>query len=517
MMPSLWSPIRHVLRLTVEARTPLSVSSGETIADIDVALFRDWNGLPCLSGASLAGVLRALHEDYFGADETASLFGYETSRKTDQGQASRLIISFGYVHDKNDRSVEEWRSPKEIAADTLLSLLAEDAPLLRDHVAISHRGAARANLKFDRSSCPTGTRFSLELGLDGDEAEDAQEQDKKALQQVASLIEAPYARFGGAGRRGLGRLGIVRATYCKIDRRGDSGREAWIAYRKLAIDEAPSASTVVTLSAPPAVQSQRRPLTGKLRLQARSFWRLGQGSAPWTSANLEKAADLVPPREPIIRWDANGGHITDKPLASMPGAGVKGAIAHRVEFHLRRLEGPFVKDSTPIDDLPLEDVPPRRADRLFGTMRGKESGFAGAVMMDDMYIDFENQSPATSVRTRNSIDRHTGGVRLQKLFSDEAFWRGPAVVIPITVLTRVPSGQTNDLRELDQNVVKALSWALEDLCNGTLALGGRESAGDGTFDGCIIWSSENDSDLCAAVDALNADSVQATSQRQVQL
>jgi hypothetical protein len=68
-------------------------------------------------------------------------------------------------------------------------------------VAISTFGAAREHLKFDRSSCPVGTRFSFEIALDGEA--DGAEADRREIARVAALILAPYARFGGAGRRGL--------------------------------------------------------------------------------------------------------------------------------------------------------------------------------------------------------------------------------------------------------------------------------------------------------------------------
>lgn len=500
----LLSPLRHVVRLTIESVTPLSIASGESHGDIDAPLFRDWNGLPCLSGTSVAGVFRSLYLDYFGEAAAARLFGHEAPRGSDEGEASRLLVSFGYVHKSDDRAVEGWIAATDRSKDTVLSLLVNEAPLLRDHVAIGPLGAAREHLKFDRSSCPVGTRFSLELSLDG--AADDAAADRAEIERTAGLILAPYARFGGAGRRGLGRLKVVRARYGCLDRRGKQGRESWIAYRKLAIDEALQNSESIQVAAPPAERSRRRPVVGELALRAKSFWRMGQGSRPWADVGDEKAPDLSPPSEPVIAWEKTGS-VTTRSIAPVPGAGVKGAIAHRAEFHLRRLTGIFVEDEK--GEGRVEDAP-RLMDKVFGAIRGTEGGFAGSVWIDDCIFDALRTtgsnagSQTAGTRTRTSLDRHTGGVRLQKLFSDEALWQGD-IVVTVTVLTRM-SANAKNLVALGTQCAKAISWAFEDLCRADLALGAHEAAGDGLFEGTMTWriGDEEIPDLLTAIEMIDA-------------
>jgi CRISPR/Cas system CSM-associated protein Csm3 (group 7 of RAMP superfamily) len=496
---TLFAPLRHIVRLTVEAVTPLSIASGDTSADIDSLLFRDWNGLPCLSGPTIAGVLRALYQDYFEADAAARLFGYEAQRQSDDGEASRILVSFGYVHRENDTAVDGWIGAAEISRDALLSLLAGESPVLRDHVAIGSRGTAREHLKFDRSSCPIGTRFSFELCLDGQEAD--AETDRIEIENAASLILSPYARFGGAGRRGLGRLGIVRAHYACIDRRGERGRRSWLAYRKSSIDLLLPNSVPIALVPPPDQQSCRLPIVGELRLGAKFFWRMGQGPEPWGAPNADSVPDVVPLSEPIIVWDKVGTIVT-RPIAPVPGAGVKGAIAHRAEFHLRRLRGRFVETGATVDD------EPRLSDQFFGAMHGDDNGFAGSVLIDDCKIDYRTlpnikSDMRTGARTRTSLDRHAGGVRLQKLFSDEALWKGE-MILTVTVLSRVPAND-NRLVGLSNEAAQAIAWAFDDLCSGDLALGAREGAGDGVFEGNVIWRVDNEpaADLVAAVEMIN--------------
>jgi hypothetical protein len=154
-------------------------------------------------------------------------------------------------------------------------------------------------------------------------------------------------------------------------------------------------------------------------------------------------------------------------------------------------------------------------DTVFGAIRATGTGFAGSVWIDDCLLDAGNASDQksdvkTGMRTRTSLDRHTGGARLQKLFSDEALWRGD-IVVTVTVLTRL-SYDADALVALDSHRAKAVAWAFEDLCNADLALGARESAGDGLFEGTITWRVGDEAmpDLLTAMARIDAKAEQST-------
>jgi hypothetical protein len=502
--PPLFLPIRHVVRVTVEAVTPISPSSGEVDAELDAPLFRDWNGLPCLSGTTVAGVIRSAYADYFGNDECKEVFGYEQAR--DQaGQASRLLVSFGLAHGADDRPVEDYLDPG--GDDPVIALLRRDAPVLRDHVAIDDRGVADENKLFDRVSCPAGTRFTLELAVDGESADEARRRDRSLLLRAVALIESPGARFGGAGRRGLGRLVIVRdggdprVFHAPIDRHGPKGRMRWEAYRASGLGDAPAAAGFARVAAGDLALgevSARRPVTGQLRLKASGFWRIGQGAEPWLPRPAQgenaKNPDVAPPMEPVIVWEGGRGKVKERMVAPVAGSAVKGAIAHRTEFHLRRIRSVWSADQSEI----------RLADVLFGGARGAATGRAGAFLIDDVFVDFSRREATANAgrRVRNSIDRHTGGVRLGKLFTDEALFDGPELVVPFVLLACSPSRGSDgrwQLAPTDGDAVKALAWALDDLCRGRLALGAREGTGDGVFTGRITdGDGETELDLVAA-------------------
>ena len=83
--------ILHLVRITLEAISPLSLGSGEIeLVDrrrmegreekpsrgTEMALVRDANGLPTIPGSALQGVLRHLHSTTYGEDLTKKLFGF---------------------------------------------------------------------------------------------------------------------------------------------------------------------------------------------------------------------------------------------------------------------------------------------------------------------------------------------------------------------------------------------------------------------------------------------------------
>ena len=50
--------MRHIAHITIEAKTPLKIGSNASDFIQDSPIQKDWNSLPMILGASLAGVLR---------------------------------------------------------------------------------------------------------------------------------------------------------------------------------------------------------------------------------------------------------------------------------------------------------------------------------------------------------------------------------------------------------------------------------------------------------------------------
>lgn len=490
---------RHVVRFTLEAVTPLSAGTGQGAGLFDTALVRDANGLPTIPGPALAGVLQSLHHAYFPGDKKnrRDLFGYEDQDADkshgEKGQASRLEISFGCIHDQKNRAIEgllvDKERRKKLDDDPILRLARRDAPIKRDHVAIGHRGAAFGKQKFDRASLPPGYRFSFEIGMWGRGGKEY-EADKEKLLRVLSLLKADDFRLGGATRRGLGKLKLVtddHVFYACFDLGSKEGRKAFIEYHeKLRIDEAPekfgdqeskSGFEKLKVSHPVPEKEKRKTISLKLTLKPIDFWRFGEGDRQITQkrGDKDKEADSLPLTEAHIVYNNGKGEIQEdeKRRLAIPASAIKGPLAHRAEFYLNCKQKNFADaDKFKDEDTFKKATKARGMDELLGSAKkrkdgkaGESSGMAGLVLIDDAYIELGVNAPKTCLITHNTIDRFTGGVMHQRLFTEEVLYKGE-LTIELEMLTGKPDGTA-----VENKYWEALSSALDDLCEGRLALG----------------------------------------------
>ena len=478
---------RHVVRFTLEALTPLSVTTGFGSTLFDTELVRDANGLPTIPGTALAGVLSGLYRRHYPESaDWRDLFGDEEENAgkehAEKGQASRLEISFGCIHDQKDRAVEGLlighdRTAK-LAEDKLLALAAKPAPLKRDHLAIGHRGTAKEKQKFDRASLPPGYRFSFEIAMWGEANEGGK------LAHVARLIMAEDFRLGGATRRGLGKLGFAedgkgakRVYSAMFDLTNRSGRSAFACYRRCAIDEVPTDLGFQLLQID-AGKSAVQPTSFELKLNAVDFWRFGQGTRQLTAKpagkDNAKDADSLPLTEAYVSYTNGQGQLLqgERTRIAIPASAVKGALLHRAEFHLNcvRLnssENRFAGAEKCTETEFKTRCETRGMDAITGAAKSRPDksttqGMAGLLLIDDAYLEVP---PETLLVPHNSIDRFSGGVRDGRLFIEEVLYGGSIVVRMTALPPRCSAhGITKEHRQ-------ALDLALADLCEGRLALG----------------------------------------------
>ncbi len=454
-------PVLHVARLTLEAATPLSVSTGSPDGVFDTALVLDANGLPTLPGTSLAGVLRHACHARHGQAVTERLFGYQHGNA---GAISRVQVSWGSIQDSQGQPVQGLllgEAAQRLTDDPLLGFLRALAmrPLFRDRVSIGHRGAARDTGKFDRAILPRGCRFSVELSLWSEQVDDPD------WQALLALLASPRFRLGGGTRAGLGAMAVRQLATASLDLRTESGRQALAG---LGSDLAPSPLLQ-------AVENIERGVAAEvitLRLKPRDFWRIGQGDEP-LSARGEKPADLLPKTEPIVVWESGHARIRHK-VVVMPASSVKGALAHRFAFHHRRLLGWFAGEPVAEE---VQDAHDQAIAGLFGSIKDQAGGRAGQLVLDDLYLD--QTEPATQTLSHSVIDRFTGGVRDHMLFQEEMIWGGGLIEPRIEILSAEALA--------DDRSREALRLAIEDLCQGRLALGAGSSKGYGQFEGEYQW------------------------------
>lgn len=456
--------VLHIARVVLEAATPLSLSTGNPDGVFDTALVTDANDLPALPGTSLAGVLRHLWRETYGKQQSDdTLFGYQ---KKNRGDASRLAISWGAMLDSQGRAAEGLLAIKEpqrltdpVYADALKLL---DEPVFRNRVKLSHQGAAADTGKFDRAVLPRGHRFAVELRLWSDDKDDVN------WYRLLNLLAHPTLRLGGATRTGLGKL---HCFSCEERSFALSDQEDTRAYKGL--PDALSNTSGLNKFIPDLRTTSF--ITGTLRLSPRGFWRIGQRATDFRDTN-QKPADLVPVTEPLIEWDNNGTPTIHEDTTHLlfPASSLKGAMAHRLNFHCCRFSAPPIWADP---GLPSEDRH-ELVDALFGSVKTKTKGQAGNLYIDDTFLPVsENRLKDV---THNSIDRFTGGVRNRVLFSELSIHGSDA---PIDIKLTLDQSRLQQSGADLQVLRDALKATLDDLCQGRLALGSRTSTGNGFFDG----------------------------------
>ncbi len=458
-MSSIYPSHYYIARITLENRTALSIVTGIAHELFDSQLVVDANGLPMIPGTALAGVLRHLCQREYGQQTTEALFGFQERR---DGQRSAVTLSAGMVQNSRGETVQgvDWsgQTLKDPLYHYLHGLI--EQPQFRDRVRLTHRGVAADEGKFDRAILPAGFRFSVEMVLYSDQAEDPH------WPKLLQLFAHPLFRLGGSSRSGLGAMTVIALYQRHFDL---CDPQAASAYRQLA----PQLHRCESLHETPLpTLSTTQLLQATLQLQPIAFWRMGQGDHTLQQPAAEKPADLLPKVEPKVNWAGGTGELESQMLL-VAAAGVKGALSHRIAYHHNHLTGHHAEgNSSSYDHRENEAVK-----ALFGFMKEESSGGqAGYLYLDDALLPINRRQITSMMHV--AIDRYTGGARDRMLFEEELIGQTP-ITLHLTLDTRPPfSTETRH----------ALQLALDDLLHGRLALGAGSSKGHGYFNGTIEWS-----------------------------
>lgn len=498
----------------------MAVGSGEKGISVDRLVARDALGLPYIPGTSLAGVLRHQMEVTGGSQIVMDVFGFQ---KEQSGQGSRLSISSAHLLSSDGKTALEGLRNLDENDDYLKRF--QKLPN-RDHVRITHRGAAANQGKFDEELVPKGTRFVFTLRLSGSAADEA------LWQSLLQAIHHPMFRLGAGTRKGFGKFLVVDCEARTFNLTNQADLSDYLEWGN-------------SLNAPLGGQvfefQQNQDLGDWIRynltIKPHDFFLFGAGHG-------DGEVDSSPKTEGYFDWSEGTPiwhNIGNEPLL-IPATSIKGAIAHRVAWHYNLLNEHYVdddddEDMTPIPEADIDKilnalaspVNPQtiKADSkdpvwvdakrqiedwdykvlleespewksyvdqlnkylkekeksklsvgennaavkaLFGfALDSDESGARGNVILGDVY----RYSTIEKIFNHVSIDRFTGGARDGMLFQEK---------VASTDEFGLDIYVKKDALE-DQNVLSAFETALDDICRGKLALGGGTTKGHGIFEG----------------------------------
>lgn len=441
-MKRLW-----LARLLFETRSPLAIHSGHRDTGFDQQLVRDANGLPYIPATSFVGVWRQKASQQLGTSPTLGQSIADYWFGTTDNQSAQLSVHHGLLLNSQGKPVQGLLTEQDIHQDPLLSRLYQANPLHRERVRINDRGCTADKGKFDTVLLPRGLRFIVDIRwMQCDESPDLEAQ----WHALLALLADPAFALGASTRNGLGKLGLVSSEIMPLTLQGQP--QAGAQMLRFAQRE--------TLPQGQALPPSEATPFARLGVTALGGWRAGSGARPIGNDTTEHT-DTFTFTESAVQWQNQHATWCDKPQAVLCGSSIKGILAHRTAYHLRRLNGDFAEQLSETDSKSWESRPAALAE-LFGS-EDSNTPMAGRLIVDDCVIS----QPVTLHRTHTSIDRFTGGVRQSRLFSEEILWQ-PEITLTLHVLPG---------ERLSPQVQQAFEETLNDLKEGLLPLGAASGRG----------------------------------------
>jgi len=417
---------RYVANIVIEAATPLKVGSSDVDMLQDSPVQKDWNELPMILGTSIAGVLRKEFDTAFAND----VFGDEDAKKK-ANKGSRIIISNALLCDENMQVQEKLLTEK-----TPFLKLFENLPL-REHTAITEKGVAKENSKFDEEVVYKGSRFKFRLEFIADE------NDRENWKQLLETLNSKIFRLGSGTTKGFGDMRVLRelSSYDVFDLDSDEYRS-----------HSSSLNTSYNKAFDFAAREVQKHENYLLEIAPDDFFIFGSGFG-------DDDADATPVFESVIDYETKE---LSKQKILIPASSIKGALAHRALFHYNKIMGNTIEKENGAAVL----------HQVFGAAKDEENESKGKLLMSDCFM---SDKADRKIFDHVGIDRFTGGAMDGVLFQEKTLHDERAYKIEILLE-----------KDVEKEALKAFELALQDITTGMLPLGGMTTKGHGFFSGTLF-------------------------------
>lgn len=455
---------RYLARIVLQAETPLSIGSGESNIQTDSPVIRDINGLPFIPGTSLAGILRHA-VDSLEQEKVNAVFGFQSKEGSNTGLGSRLLCTSARMIGKDGQTVLDGL--QNINYTDPFYKAFQNLPI-RQHVCINDKGTAKDRGKFDEEVVYKGTRFCFEIELIGEKEEEV----TFFRDQLLPRMQHVSFRIGSGTRNGHGEVSIYSYKERTLDLREKEDLKAYLKKSSSLSSEFKwkdnSKTTVV-----PSVNNGWK--TYSVELRPDDFFLFGSGFG-------DDAADMTPVKEKVVSYNENKGKISDSYIL-IPASSVKGALSHRIAYYYNREVGYFADAKNDKGGIGKENYAIRQLFGYEGDVKNPGTTPApGNVLFSDILIE-PNNGQQDKLLNHVSIDRFTGGAITGALFSEKTTW-GNQQVFSLTIHVK---GEILN----NPQIKNAFEYALTDLCEGLLPLGGGTNRGNGRFTGKWEQTTQN--------------------------
>ena len=424
----------YMVRCILELKTPLHC--GETTDGIlDAPVTRDPFGYWRIPGSTIAGVMRSYVHDNDPEHEVI-LFGQEQG----QEQSSHVWCSDAVLLDYDQTPA--WRKaflgqPVNIGIHSFL----------RDHVCMDlEKGVGTTGGKFDEEYVPAGTRFALEISLDG-WMEPLTPDMISAFTNLLLVFKNESLHFGAFASNGYGSYKIVAFEARQFNLTDPQGMEQWLQLTEMPLFPK-------GLGTPWEVKGtcktpNKNILCGNLTIPLKATGPiLIAGGSP--KGNID--ADLCFVQTAM--FDYTKKQLQD--VLVLPGSSLRGILRHRV-YQILTAQGVA--------------SPQKEIDDLFGATKGGTDMHRGRLGVSDArLLTVNDQAVLDDCQSVQhvSIDRFTGGAMDAHLFNEAPLWQEDVSFQLHIRLDAVTPKQAS-----------LLLHALLDLMQGKLAVGNGVNRGNG--------------------------------------
>lgn len=454
---------RYIARIVLQAESPLSVGSGESNIQTDAPVIRDFNGLPFIPGTSLAGILRHA-ADGLSEDEVNSIFGFQSKDSSNTGLGSRLLCTSARMIGKDGKTVLDGLQSIDYT-DSFYKAF-QNLPI-RQHVRINDKGTAEDGGKFDEEVVYKGTRFCFEIELIGENREDV----TFFHEQLLPRMQHVSFRIGSGTRNGHGEVSIHSYQERTLNLKNDEDLQAYL-------NKSSSLSGKFEWEDNSKKTKNSSVDNGwatySVELRPDDFFLFGSGFG-------DDDADMTPVKEKVVNYEEN--KISDSYIL-IPASSVKGALSHRIAYYYNREVGYFADAKNDKGGIGKENHAIRQLFGYEGDVKNPETtSTPGNVLFSDILIKPDSKQQ-DKLLNHVSIDRFTGGAITGALFSEKTIWGNRQ---PFSLTIHVKS----EILEDDHKIKNAFEYALTDLCEGLLPLGGGTNRGNGRFTGKWEQTTQN--------------------------
>jgi len=402
---------------------------------VDEILRDSASSRPMISGATLAGALRAYLQSYMQGHWA----------KEDRTHPQRAQKLFGDISEEgeNDASVMSWLMVDDAVC------VQEAALSARDGVAIDGTTrSARQGQKFDHDMLPEGTIFPLSFELQVPEAAEGDAM-LESLAVALRGLQNGEIHFGFRKHRGSGECKAQAWKVLRFDMHNKKDVAGWILGDESGVREGEDIEALLLNGRKIALEDQR----DEFHLRA---WLEISDTFLIRDAGVD-AAD--PDHVPLADSDGN-------PILS--GWSLTGALRHRAEKILNTLNLPYAEAMT---------------DSMFGPYqkeKKKKAPRGSRLVVKETRIKNHGYDQNPLVQTRIQVDRFTGGAMRQHLFSEIPLTKGE---LEVDLALRNPC----------EGEIGLLLLLLKDLWTEDLPIGGESSIGRGRLKGLraeLAWKDE---------------------------